>query len=306
MGLELTRRALLSGTGVTLAAACVAACTPREAPTPPRAPAPPHEPEPCARLEASLGGRVGLFALDTGNGRHLAHRADERFAMASTFKWALGAAVLARVDRGELALGERVPYGESDLLEHAPVTGAHLAEGAMTLEALVEAAITVSDNTAANLLLAKIDGPAGLTRFLRQLGDAVTRLDRNEPTLNTNLPGDPRDTTSPAAMVGTMKAVLTGEALSPASRDRLLGWLKQCRTGLERLRAGWPTSWIAGDKTGTGERGAVNDIAIVWPPRRAPLLVASYLSDGSAPLAALTAAQAEIGRSVAAWVAEGG
>ena len=253
-----------------------------------------------------MGGRVGLCALDTGSGRQLAHRTDERFAMCSTFKWALGAAVLARVDRGELALAERVTYGEGELLEYAPTTRARVAEGAMTIEALVEAAITVSDNTAANLLLAKVDGPAGLTRFLRQLGDAVTRLDRNEPTLNTNLPGDVRDTPSPAAMVGTMKAVLTGEALSPGSRERLIGWMKRCQTGRDRLRAGWPASWLAGDKTGTGERGAVNDVAIVWPPGRAPLLVASYLSDSGSPLEALTAAHAEVGRRVASWVTAGG
>ncbi|MBX3225274.1 MAG: class A beta-lactamase [Labilithrix sp.] len=251
------------------------------------------------QIEARVGGRVGVFALDTGSGRTLAHRADERFAMCSTFKWVLAAAVLARVDLAELALDERVPYREADLLDHSPVTRAHVAEGSMTVDALARAAVTVSDNAAANLLLAKVGGPSGLTQFVRAQGDSVTRLDRTEPGLSANEPGDPRDTTSPRAMVGLMRRVLLGEALSPVGRERLLGWLRACETGKERLRAGLPTEWIVGDKTGTGARGAVNDVAVVWPPDRAPILVASYLSDGSAELSALAAAHADIGTLIA-------
>lgn len=252
-----------------------------------------------AAIEAETGGRVGVFALDTGTGRWLAHRPDERFAMCSTFKLPLVAAVLSRVDRARLSLDERVAYAESDLLEHSPVTRAHVGAGSMSVEALAEAAITVSDNAAANLLLSKVDGPAGLTSFVRDLGDHVTRFDRREPELNENTPGDPRDTTSPRAMVTSMQTLFFGQALSKTSRELLFAWLHACATGKDRLRGGFPGGWDAGDKTGTGGRGTVNDVAIARPPARAPLLVAAYLSDGNAQLADLVAAQARIGALVA-------
>ena len=252
-----------------------------------------------AEIEASVGGRVGVFAIDTGTGRQLAHRADELFAMCSTFKWVLAAAILVGVDRGQLSLDERVSYGPSDFLEYAPVVREHVDEGALTVEVLARAVVTVSDNTAANLLLAKVGGPAGLTRFVRSMGDLVTRLDRTEPTLNSNEPGDPRDTTSPRAMVGLMRRVLSGDTLSKTSRERLLSWLRDCETGKERLRAGFPRNWIVGDKTGTGARGAVNDVAIAMPPGRAPVLVAAYMSGGGAGSTALQAAHSDVGQLVA-------
>jgi beta-lactamase class A len=285
-----TRRHLLLGTFGTLATACAPSRV---------AAVPAGAQQSIAEIEARVGGRVGVFALDTGNGRQLAYRPDERFAMCSTFKWVLAAAVLARVDRAELSLPERVAYGKEDLLEHAPATREHVAEGSMTVDALAEAAVTVSDNTAANLLLAKIGGPAGFTQLVRSLGDPVTRLDRNEGSLNSNEPGDPRDTTSPRAMVGLMRRVLCGDVLSPAGRERLLGWLRACKTGQNRLRAGLPQGWTAGDKTGSGARGSVNDVAIAWPPGRAPILVAAYTSDSEAGLDALCAAHADVGRVVA-------
>jgi beta-lactamase class A len=249
-------------------------------------------------IERTVGGRLGVFALDTGTGRELAHRADERFAMCSTFKWLLAAAVVARVDARELALDEPVPYGAADLLEYAPVTREQLAGGSMDVEALARAAVTVSDNTAANLLLARIGGPASVTAFARSLGDAVTRLDRIEPALNANEPGDPRDTTSPRAMVNLMRALLCGNALSAASRERLIGWLQACETGKDRLRAGFPPEWRAGDKTGSGMNGATNDVAIALPPGRAPILVAAYMSDGDARPEVRDAAHAAVGRFV--------
>jgi beta-lactamase class A len=292
---EWTRRGLLLGMGATLATACARGASP----SPPESTAPRSELDTFAAIEASVGGRVGVFALDTGSGNHLAHRENERFAMCSTFKWALVAAVLARVDRREVSLEERVRYGRSDLLEYAPTTRDQVSDGAMTVEALAKAAITKSDNTAANLLLMKVDGPPGLTQFFRRLGDPVTRLDRNEPTLNTNIRGDVRDTTSPHAMVSLMRSVLCGDVLSLGGRDRLIGWLCACETGHERLRAGLPPEWTVGDKTGTGLGGAVDDIAIVVPPRRAPILIASYLSDSVSSLASLSAAHREIGRIVA-------
>jgi beta-lactamase class A len=235
-----------------------------------------------ARIEASVGGRVGVFALDTASGRALAHRANERFAMCSTFKWTLAAAVFARIDRGEGRLDERIPFGPADLMEIAPVAREHVTERTMTVEAMTRAIVTASDNTAANLLLAWIGGPGALTAFYRQLGDPVTRLDRNEPSLNSNDAGDVRDTTSPRAMVGLLKAVLLGDALKAASRERLLALLQASETGKKRLRAGLPADWIVGDKTGTGEF-AVNDVAIAMPPGRASILMAAYMSDPGGP-----------------------
>jgi beta-lactamase class A len=291
MGRTSNRRQFLVGTFGVMA------CSPARLATPPAHPT--RAPRSVAEIEASVGGRVGVFAVDTGTGRQLAHRADELFAMCSTFKWVLAAAILVRVDRAQLSLDERVSYGPSDLLEYAPVARQHVDEGALTVEALAQAVVTVSDNTAANLLLAKIGGPAGLTRFAKSMGDLVTRFDRTEPTLNSNESGDPRDTTSPRAMVGLMRQVLCGDTLSNASRERLLSWLRDCETGKERLRAGFPRNWIAGDKTGTGARGATNDVAIVMPPNRAPILVAAYMSEGGAGLRALQAAHADVGQLVA-------
>lgn len=231
----------------------------------------------------------------------LAHRADDRFAMCSTFKAPLAACVLQRIDRGELARDARLPLREEDLLDHAPVARARLAEGSLPVEDLCAAVIEVSDNTAANLLLAQVGGPTGFTAFLRGLGDAVTRLDRDEPSLNTNLAGDPRDTTSPRAMAATMRAIALGDGvLSAASRERLVGWMIASRTGLSRLRAGLPERWRIGDKTGTGERGAANDVAIAWPPDGAPIVIACFVDAAPASPDARNAAHAEVGRMVAA------
>lgn len=220
--------------------------------------------------------------------------------MCSTFKWLLAAAVLAEVDAGRLELGGEVAYTEADLLEYAPVARAHVGEGRLSIEALAEAIVTVSDNAAANLLLARVGGPTGLTAFVRRHGDEITRLDRDEPTLNTNLPGDPRDTTAPRAMVGSMRAILTGDALTAASRARLVGWMRGCTTGDARLRAGIPRGWTVGDKTGTGSHGACNDVAIVDVPSSGTILVASYLSESTADVKVLEGAHERIARVVAA------
>jgi beta-lactamase class A len=251
-----------------------------------------------AAIEAEIGGRVGVAAWDTGSGDWVRRRADERFAMCSTFKFALTATVLGLIDAGALTLDRRIPYGKADLLPHSPVTSAHVSEGALPLNDLCAAVIEESDNGAANLLLSVVDGPAGLTRNLRRLGDATTRLDRTEPALNSNLPGDVRDTTTPAAYVRTMRRVLLGDGLSTASRRRLETWMVECRTGRDRLRAGLPAHWLAGDKTGTGDNGAVNDIAIVRPPGRSPILIAIFLSGSQRPVEQLSAAHARIARAV--------
>lgn len=256
---------------------------------------------PFADIESRVGGRVGVMALATGDGSELSHRADERFAMCSTFKWLLAAFVLSQVEQDEMSLDERLSYGPEDLLDYAPVAKKHADRGWLTVEALCNAAVTLSDNTAANLLLNRLGGPSELTAFLRQCGDDVTRLDRNEPDLNTNLPGDDRDTTTPRAMAATMERILLGEdILSAAGRSTLAGWLREASTGLGRLRAGLPDSWTAGDKTGTGANGAANDVAIAWPTNRPPIIIAAYLSESDAALEALNTAHADIARIVAA------
>jgi len=253
-----------------------------------------------AALEARSGGRLGVAVLDTGSGRLLEHRGGERFPLCSTFKVVLAGAVLARVDAGREALARPVPYRRSDLLAYSPRTAARVAEGRMPVADLCAAAVVDSDNAAANLLLKALGGPTAVTTFVRSLGDAQTRLDRTEPALNSALPGDPRDTTTPSAMVKTLSALLLSDALTPASRQRLEGWMVACTTGQKRLRAGLPAAWIAGDKTGTGERGTVNDVAILRPPHRAPLLVAAYYTGSTAPFEDRNAVLAEVGRLVAA------
>jgi beta-lactamase class A len=252
------------------------------------------------QVEKELGGRVGVAAVDTGNGARLLHRAQERFAMCSTFKWMLAAALLARVDKQEITLERRLSYGPKDLLDFSPVTEAHVGEGALSIKSLCEAAVEASDNTAANTLLKFIGGPGSLTRYLRQIGDSITRLDRFEPDLNTNLSGDPRDTTAPETMIATMRTILMEKVLSAGSRESLLDWMKNCQTGLHRLRAGLLHTWTVGDKTGTGANGAANDNAIAWPPGRSPVLIAAYLSDSHAPSDALDAAHARIASIIAA------
>jgi beta-lactamase class A len=282
------------------AAALGAACTPAIAPSPNPEPSAPSDP--FARLEATAGGRLGVAALDLETGAELGHRIDERFAMCSTFKWVLAAATLAAVDGGTLSLTQDVVFGEKDLLEYAPTARANLAVGRLSVEALASAIIVNSDNTAANLLLPLVGGPAGLTAFARKHGDSITRFDRDEPTLNTNLPGDPRDTTTPRAMASLMKTILTRDgALTRESRERLLGWLVACETGRERLRAGLPAGWLVGDKTGTGEREAVNDVAIVTPPGRAPIIITAFSSESGRKPAELNPTHAEIARAVVSW-----
>ncbi len=248
--------------------------------------------------EAEGGGRLGVAVLDTETGKRFAWRGEERFPLASTFKFVLAGAVLAQVDRGLERLDRRIPISASDLVEHAPVTGKHLETEGLTVSELCEATMVWSDNPAANLLLPLVGGPAGLTGFARGLGDDRFRLDRAETALNEATPGDPRDTTAPVAMLGDLDRLLLGTALSPASRARLAGWLVGCRTGDRKIRAGLPAGWRCGDKTGGGH-GTNNDIAIIWPPGRRPVLVAGYLTETTAPLDARNDAFAAMGRAVA-------
>jgi len=237
-----------------------------------------------ASIEAHSGGRIGVAALDTGSSKRLEYRPTERFPMCSTFKLLAAAAILQRVDRKQERLDRFVPYGEKDILEYAPVAKEHLKEGGMRLGALCQAAIEQSDNTAGNLLLDAIGGPVGLTNFARSLGDQVTRLDRKEPELNSAITGDDRDSTTPASMQADLLRLLTGDALSQSSRQQLEDWLQGNTTGASMIRAGVPAIWKVGDKTGRCGNGATNDVAILRPPDRAPILVAIYTIGSSAPV----------------------
>ncbi len=251
-------------------------------------------------LEKENGGRLGVAVLDTAGGSSLRHRAAERFPMCSTFKLLTSAAILHRVDQGTEKLDRIIPYGQGDLIDNAPITKAHVAEGGMSVGDLCAAAIDWSDNTAANLLLPLIGGPAGFTRFARSLGDPITRLDRNEPTLNTSIPSDDRDTTTPQAMLRDMHAVLIGKKLSAGSRRHLEEWLIGNKVGDARIRAGLPKSWRVGDKTGTGDNGSTNDIAILWPPGRAPILATVYYTGSTASDDARNTVHRKIGEIIAA------
>ena len=249
-------------------------------------------------LEMRLGGRLGVAAVDIGSSRRLEHRAGERFPMCSTFKLLAASAVLHRVDEKKEQLTRFIPYTKADLLEYAPITREHVNEGGMTLAALCAAAVEYSDNTAANLLLQTIGGPEGLTRYARSLGDEQTRLDRLEPHLNSAVPGDERDTTTPAAMVGNLRTLLLGDALSQSSRQLLDRWLADNKTGGEMIRAGLPNDWKIGDKTGRGENGATNDIAIIRPPGKSPILLAIYFVGSTASPKARLTAIADVARIV--------
>src|SRR6201996_853210 len=201
-----------------------------------------------AQIEKRAGGRLGVSALDTGSGHRIAWRGDERFPMCSTFKLLAVSAVLARVDRGTESIDRWVKYGPPDLLEYAPVTRAHVGKGGMKLGDLAAAAISYSDNTAANLILASLGGPKGATRYVRSLGDEDTRIDRNEPDANTCIPGDPRDTTTPSAMLADLNVLALGHALSDASRTKLVTWLSNWQTRFPRVAAGLPKGWRSAHK----------------------------------------------------------
>ncbi|MFI6373798.1 class A beta-lactamase [Streptomyces sp. NPDC050546] len=241
--------------------------------TAPPAPAPPvHRPR-LADLEREFGARVGVYALDTGTGATVIHRADERFAFCSTFKALAAAAVL---HHGSLkGLDRRITYTRADLKSTSPITGKHVATG-MTLRQLCDAAVRYSDGTAGNLLMRDLGGPAKLTAYLRGLGDRVSRMDHYEPELHDVRPDDPSDTTTPRAIATDFRALLLGTALPAGERALLTDWLSRNATevGARRIRAGLPKGWEVADKTGTGNYGRANDIAIVRPPRTDPLVLA--------------------------------
>jgi beta-lactamase class A len=257
------------------------------------------------RLESESGGRLGVCVLETATGTRHVHRGDERFPMCSTFKALAAAAILARVDAGKEVLARRITFDASALVTYSPVTEKRVGGDGMTLAELCDAAVTLSDNTAANLLLASIGGPPGLTAFARGLGDEVTRLDRNEPSLNEALPDDPRDTTTPNAMASTLRTLILGTtALSAASREQLTAWLLANKTGDTRLRAGLAKDWRVGDKTGSGARGTANDIAVIWPPNKSPIVITAYLTGATVSTAQQNATLASVARAVSATASD--
>ena len=282
--MSITRRATLLGAALLPVAPALAGILPAA---------------PIAAIEKRAGGRLGVAVLDSESGRRIEHRAHERFALCSTFKFLLAAAVLTRIDAGKERPDRFIAYGPNKLVSYSPVTEAHLRDGGMTLSALLEAVMERSDNAAANLLLRTLGGPRGWTLFARSLGDPTSRLDRFEIELNSAIPGDPRDTTTPFAMLNDMKNVLLGGALSKISRQRLEDWMMASTTGAHRLRAGLPPDWRVGDKTGSGEHGARNDIAVLWPPGRAPILACVYFAESSLSNDAREAAIADVGRVLA-------
>jgi beta-lactamase class A len=262
-----------------------------------------------AAIESRAGGRLGVAFLDTGDGRWAGHRFDERFALCSTFKLPLAAFVLAEIDAGRMDGGERLTWTTAEHVPHMPVTGKNDGNAGMTVLELAEAGQTTSDNLAANLLMRRLGGPEALTARFRALGDEHTRIDRWEPEMNLVPPGEERDTTTPAAMARIVAQLTTGKFLPPAARERLVGWMVATTTGRRRLRAGLPPDWRAGDKTGTGMAKAMpnqhNDVAIVFPPDRAPVIVAAFYS-APAHFPDMRpeddAVLADVGRLAARWI----
>ena len=254
--------------------------------------------DPFAEIERRSGGRLGVYAR--GSGFELRHRADERFPMCSTFKALLAACVLARVDAGKEDLKTAILVPQEAVLSYAPVAGPAAKTGEpLTIEQLCAAAVSVSDNTAANLLLARVGGPAALTRWLRGF-DPVTRIDRTEPTLNESLAGDPRDTTTPAAMAHSLETLLFGQVLKPASCARLLAWMRACSTGLKKLRAGVPAGWAVADKTGNSGTHTSGDNAVIFPQGGGRILISAYVAQSTLRDAAQEALFPEIARIVVA------
>ncbi|MCX2895429.1 L2 family class A beta-lactamase [Stenotrophomonas lactitubi] len=249
-----------------------------------------------AALEKACSGRLGVTLLDTGSGRRLGHRQDERFPLCSTFKSVLAATVLKQAEGDPALLDQRLPVRALDILEHAPVTRRHVGKD-LTVRDLCRATLITSDNTAANLLFAAIGGPPAVTAFLRASGDAITRSDRLEPELNSFALDDPRDTTTPAAIAATLQRLVLGDALKPASRQQLADWLIDNETGDACLRAGLGKRWRVGDKTGSNGEDARNDIAVLWPMQGgSPWILTAYLQAGAISFEQRAAVLAQVGR----------
>lgn len=230
-----------------------------------------------AALEKKANGRLGVALIDTADNSQTLYRADERFAMCSTSKVMAAAAVLKQSETQKDLLNQRIAIKPSDLINYNPIAEKHV-NGTMTLAELAAAALQYSDNTAMNKLIAHLGGPGNVTAFARAIGDETFRLDRTEPTLNTAIPGDPRDTSTPLAMAQTLRNLTLGAALGEAQRAQLVTWLKGNTTGAASIKAGLPAAWVVGDKTGSGDYGTTNDIAVIWPEHRAPLILVTFFT----------------------------
>ncbi|GIN59964.1 class A beta-lactamase [Lederbergia ruris] len=223
-----------------------------------------------AQLEDDFDAQIGVYAIDTGTNQAIEYRPEERFAFASTYK-ALAAAIVLQQNSME-DLNEVISYSEDDLVPYSPVTEKHVDTG-MTLLELAEAAVRTSDNTAGNLLFKALGGPAEFEQALRDIGDHDTQSDRYEPDLNMFSPEDPRDTSTPKALTTSLRAFVVGDLLSDQARERFTNWLQGNATGDTLIRAGAPEGWEVGDKSGAGSYGTRNDIAVVWPPNREPIVI---------------------------------
>jgi beta-lactamase class A len=248
--------------------------------------------------ERDSGGHIGVYAKNHRTSVEVSWRANERFVMCSSFKASLAACVLARVDRGQARMDELIAYGAADLMEWAPVAKQNLEKGAMSVGDMCAAAVELSDNTCANALLARFGGPAAVTAFWRSIGDTVSRLDHNEPELNRTPPGDPHDTTTPAAMAGNLRNLILGNTLSPTSREQITTWMLGCKTGDNRLRAGLPKDWRVADKTGNNGKDGFGDIAVTWPTRDEPVVICAYTRGGAPTSRQVDEVFAKIGRYV--------
>ncbi|ALM52576.1 class A beta-lactamase [Halomonas huangheensis] len=228
-------------------------------------------------LEQRHSGRLGIALMNLSSGVVASHRGDERVLFNSTIKTVIAAAMLSRVDRGEISLDSRLVVSESDLGGWTPITEQHLGEPGMTVAELCQAAVAWSDNAAANVLVTDAGGPAAITEYLRSIGDEVTHLDRMEPELNEHdHEGDERDTTTPLAMLQTLRTLIFGDTLSPQSRHQLVAWMVEGKTGDNRLRAGMPPNWLVGEKTGTNSVGNANDAGVAWPMDRGAVIAVAY------------------------------
>ena len=254
------------------------------------------------RIEAKSGGRLGVSCRISGTTAQFGYRQGELFPMCSTFKALAAAFILHRVDGGIEQLDRSIKIPHDAVIANSPTTKKH-AGGEMTVAQLCEAAVTVSDNGAANLLLESFGGPAQLTAYLHSIGDKVTRLDRIEPELNESLPGDARDTTSPLAMTGNFERLTIGNSLSEKGRVQLVDWLVANKTGDERIRAALPKGWTCGDKTGTGAHGSTNDAAVIWPASGNPILMSVYLTGTKQSLAKRNAVIAAVSHALVEAIA---
>lgn len=254
-------------------------------------------------IESQAQGRLGLHVIDSGSGAAAGYRSDERFPMCSTFKTLLAARVLYLAQKDQISLWRKMYYAPSELVPWSPVTEKRAgANGGLTVQELCEAAVVISDNTAANVLLDATGGPAALTAWLAEMGDKTTRLDRREPQLNTAIAGDERDTSTPAAMAQSLQALVLDGAIDGFGRALLQQWLLDSRTGDKRLRAGMPVDWKIGGKTGSGENGTACDSILVWPtPQSSPLLVTAYLTGSKLDGPGRDAVLAKVGESVKRW-----